>query len=386
MRIALATDIYLPQLSGVADSVDSLARTLIARGHAVRVYAPDLPGAAADPKVCRRPAWTVPGSGGGLAVVSPFGMLPDLRRFAPDLVHTHTFSTVGLAALAAARRLRVPIVGTDHTFPADYLHYLRLDFAPFRYAVRRLAALYYERCAHVTGPSRSVLTELEAYGLSRPSSVVSNPIPADVFRPCADKPALKARLGLRAPTVLLFGRIAVEKNLEVALEVFARAASGAEAVLAVVGDGPHREAFAARAAALGLGERVRMFGVLRGAELVDTLNACDVYLTTSLSDTQSMTMLQAMACGLPVVAARAGGLVEYVEDGRSGVLVDPKDTEGFARALGELLADPERRGRMGLAARADTGRYGPDNVARRFEAIYAAATAGVEPCFTSDRF
>ncbi len=382
MRIALATDIYLPQLSGVADSVDALARTLRARGHAVRVYAPGLPGAEADPDVCRRPALSVPGSGGGLVLVSPFGVPADLRRFAPDVVHTHTFSTIGLAALVAARRLGIPLVGTDHTFPADYLHYLRLDRAPFRYAVRRLASCYYNRCAHVTGPSRSLLAELEAYGLSRPSSVVSNPIPADVFRPCADKARLKARLGLGAPTVLLFGRIAVEKNLEAALEVFARVAAKTDAVLAVVGDGPHRPVFEARAAALGLGAQMRMFGVLRGARLVDTLNACDVCLTTSRSDTQSMTMLQAMACGLPVVAARAGGLVEYVDEGRTGFLVDPGNLDAFAAALFALLDDPQRRADMGLAARAEAGRFGPDAVAEQFEAIYAAAAADRARCFT----
>ena len=188
MRIALATDIYLPQISGVADSVDLLARTLLGRGHAVRIYAPELPGAEPDPIVLRRPAWALPGSGGGLALVAPFGVLGDLRRFGPDIIHTHSSSTIGLAAMVAARRLGRPLVGTDHTFPADYLHYVGLDYAPVRFAARKAAALYYNRCAYVTTPSRSLLSELEEHGLRRPAAVVSTTFPRRSSDPCRSVP------------------------------------------------------------------------------------------------------------------------------------------------------------------------------------------------------
>jgi glycosyltransferase involved in cell wall biosynthesis len=370
MRIALATDIYLPQISGVADSVDLLARTLLGRGHAVRIYAPELPGAAPDPIVRRLPAWVLPGSGGGLALVAPFGVLGDLRRFGPDIVHTHSFSTIGLAAMVAARRLGRPLVGTDHTFPADYLHYVGLDYAPVRFAARKAAALYYNRCAYVTTPSRSLLSELEDHGLCRPAAVVSNHIPAQIFRPLPQRAALRARLGLRRPTLLLFGRIAVEKNLDFALEVFARVCQTMDLDLVVVGDGPYRAGFEARLRARGLAAQVRMFGVLRGAPLVEAINACDVFLTTSQSETQSMTMLQAMACGLPVVAARAGGLVEYVEDGRSGFLVDPEDPQAFVPPILALLHDPDLRARMSRAALASTAAFDPETITARFEEIY----------------
>jgi 1,2-diacylglycerol 3-alpha-glucosyltransferase len=376
MRIAVATDIYLPQLSGVADSIDLLARTLLARGHTVQIYAPDVPGATPDARVLRRPAWSVPGSGGGLMLVSPFGLPAGLRRFRPDIVHAHTFSTVGLAAAAAARRLRIPLVGTDHTFPADYLHYLRLDYRPFRNTVRRLSALYYNRCAFVTGPSRSILTELRAYGLSRPSGVISNPIPGDLFHPLDGRAELRARLGLRGRAILIFGRIAVEKNLGLALDVVARVAAETEAELVVIGDGPYRSAFEARAAALGLGDRTRMLGVLRGAPLVEAINACDAFLTTSLSETQSMAMLQAMACALPVVAVEAGGLGEYVHDGISGFLVDPADPRGLARRLLELLGDAERARAMGRAAAQTARRFDPGAITARFEKVYASVAAG----------
>jgi 1,2-diacylglycerol 3-alpha-glucosyltransferase len=378
MRIALATDIYLPQVSGVADSVDLLARTLLGRGHAVRIYAPDLPGAAPDATVFRRPAWAVPGSGGGLALVSPFGMLRDLRCFVPDVVHTHSCSTLGLAAMVAARRLGVPLVGTDHTFPADYLHYVGLDYAAFGFAARKAAALYYHRCAYVTTPSRSLLAELEAYGLARPAAVVSNHIPSQIFKPLPRRAELRARLGLQRPTVLLFGRIAVEKNLDFALEVFARVCAQIDVELAVVGDGPYRATFESRVRARGLASRVRMCGVLRGAPLVEAINAGDIFLTTSRSETQSMTMLQAMACGLPVVAARAGGLVEYVADGKTGFLVDPKDARAFLPPILALFRDSDLRSRMSREALASVAVFDPETITARFEEIYRSL-AGSRP-------
>src|ERR1051325_1661067 len=117
MRIAIATDIYLPQLSGIADSIDSLANELRKAGHAVRLYAPRV-GAADDLFDVRRlPAWSLPGSAGGVQLVLPFGIVPDMRAFRADVIHVHMFGAVGWAGVYAGRRLGVPVVGTDHTFP-----------------------------------------------------------------------------------------------------------------------------------------------------------------------------------------------------------------------------------------------------------------------------
>ncbi len=370
MRIALVSDIFLPQLSGIADSVALLAETLARHGNTVRIYAPDLPGAGPDPAILRLPAWAVPGSGNGLALVSPVGVLADARRFAPDIIHSHTFSTLGLAAMFTARRLAVPLVGTDHTFPADYLHYIGLDFRPFRFAARKSAALYYNRCAYVTAPSRSMLSELETYGLSRPAAVISNQIPLSVFRPLPNRAGLKAKYGLGISTILLFGRVAIEKNLDFALEVFAGTGREMDVDLAVIGDGPYRSAFESKVRALGLGSRVRMLGVLRGSALVEAINACDVFLTTSQSETQSMTMVQSMACGLPVVAARAGGLIEYVDNGRTGFLVNPEDPQAFISSILSLFHDPDMRSRLTAGALAGVNGFDPDSITAQFEHIY----------------
>jgi 1,2-diacylglycerol 3-alpha-glucosyltransferase len=376
MRIAIATDIYLPQLSGIADSIDTLADQLLKAGHEVRIYAPRVKGSVDGPHVKRLPAWAIPGSGGGLQLVLPFGILRDMRAFRPDVVHVHMFAAVGWAGAYAARHLGVPLIGTDHTFPADYLPYLGLGFRPLPTLVKRFAAAFYNRCRMVTAPSRSMIDELKAYGLRVATTVVSNPIRVDLFRPLDSRDLIKRKFAVGPEAVLLFGRVAAEKNLDAALDIFAAVAERRHAELVVVGDGPYRGALEKRVVDLGLQSRVRFLGAIHGEPLNEALNAADVYLITSKSETQSMTMLQASAAGLPVVAIRAGGLPEYVIDGQTGYLVDEADRERFVALIVRLLDDRGFGRSIGAKGREFAEKFAPPAIAAAFAALYAEAITG----------
>lgn len=368
MRIAICSDQYLPLLSGLVDSVDTLARELRRRGHAVRIYAPTLPGAQADEQVYRFPSWTLPGSGDSMIVALPLGAMKDLRAFKPDIIHTHLAGVTGFFALYASRRLSVPLVGTDHTLPADYLHYAKLDFPPFPYLVRKFSAWYYNRCAFVTTPGTNVLDELKDYGMTQPSRIISNPLPTRLFRPLPGKDELKKKLGIGERAVLVFGRIAREKNLDFALGVFARMSRETELVF--IGDGPYRRELEKKIREQGLRSQVRFLGILRGEPLVEAVNACEVCLITSVSETQSLTTLQSLACGLPVVAANAGGPAEYVREGETGYLIEPTDAATFAERLTKLLDEPELAKDFGRNARESIARFSPEHIAGEFEAVY----------------
>jgi 1,2-diacylglycerol 3-alpha-glucosyltransferase len=371
MRIAICTDIYAPQLSGVADSIELLVEELKKRGHTVRLYAPALPHAVPDPTIRRLSSYAIPGSAHGLVIVVPFGAMRDMREFKPDIIHTHTFSTAGFVALYAAWRLNIPLVGTDHTFPADYLHYVKLNCAPFRYLVRKFAAWYYSRCAYVTAPSKSMLDELVAYGMTQPMKVISNHIPQHIFRPLAGKTALKNKYGIGERAVLIFGRIASEKNLDAAVSIFADVAARIDAELVFIGGGPYESAIRNTVSLCGLSNRVKFLGVRRGEELVEAINACDVFLITSMSETQSMTTLQSMACGLPVVVIQAGGLPEYVEDNTSGFVIPAGEWGNFADRIVQLLTSQTLAKEFGEAGRAATARFSPEAITSEFEEIYA---------------
>lgn len=362
-------------LSGIADSVALLAEQLQKNGHEVRLYTLAMEGAEDEPFIMRFPSYSLPGSNGGMPIVLPMGAMADIKRFKPDVIHTHLAGVVGLFALYAGWRLKVPVVGTDHTFPADYLHYAKLNFEPFIYLVRRFSSWYYNRCVFVTAPSQNMIDELKAYGLYRPTKVISNHIPSHVFRPLNDKEECKKKYGIGEKAVLIFGRVASEKNLDAALDIFEEVSAKTGAELVVVGDGPYKEEFEQRVKDKDLSNKVRFLGKLRGELLVEAINACEVFLITSLSETQSMTTLQAMACGLPVVAARAGGLPEYVHSDINGYCIDPNNTKEFVTKLTEFLQSREQCRTMGEAGRQSVAKYSPEAITKEFEEIYQKAVA-----------
>lgn len=369
MRVAICTDQYLPMLSGLVDVIDTLQQELRARGHAVRTYAPALPGAVPDPHVFRFPGRVLPGA---ITLSVPLGAMHDIRAFKPDVIHTHLFGTAGWFAWSAAQRLGVSLVGTDHTFPADYLHYLKLGFPPMPALARAYAAFYYQRCDLVTAPSDSMLEELRAHGLTRPTRVVPNPVPKH-FRPLSNKDALKARHNIKGPAILSFGRLAQEKNLDETVRIFRDIAITTNAELVFIGSGPHQDALEQVLRTAGLSERSHFLGLLRGEALAEAINACDVYLITSTSETQSMTTIQALACGLPVVAAKAGGLPEYVKEGETGFLVPPEDHAQWVARTASLVSDEAMRTRFSAQAPASVERFSPAKIAEQYEAVYTAA-------------
>lgn len=372
MRIAVVTDQYLPQLGGVPDSVVTVSKGLRKIGHAVRMYAPNLPGSAPDSNVDRLPTLTFAGSLG--ALVSPFGLRKRLEGFRPDVIHVHSVGVAAFAGLLAARNIGIPAVATCHGSIADYLYHLHLDVWPIPSLVKKTESWYFNHASIVTAPAQKPLDGIIEHG-ARPEHmrVISNPIDFDIFRPLPDKAALKQKLNIGPRAILLFGRIAKEKNLEVALDIFADIAKRSDAELIVVGDGSYRDAFLKYVSGVHLSQRVRMLGVLRGDALTEAINACEVMLMTSLIEAQPLTILQAAACGLPVVGARSGGVPERIHDGLTGYILEPHDKKGFADGILRLLEDEDLRKKLGDAAQRFVAPYAPERIAQQFIDAYSEA-------------
>lgn len=368
MKIAICTDMYPPQLGGVADSVVLQARGLRALGHDVKIFAPHMAGETEEPHVIRFPSLEL--YGGTFCLVFPRGMRARLRDFAPDIVHVHSFGAIGLAASFAATARGIQLVGTSHGSPVDYLRYFFVDFEPFRYLSQKFVSWFYGRCALVTAPASQTLAPLLKYGMKSKTAVVSNAIDCNLFRTLPIKQELKSAMGLTHRTILIYGRIAAEKNLDDALAICADVVARMGAQVVIVGDGPHRAHVERRAKKLGIAERVFFTGRLSGESLVSAINACDVMLTTSLSEAQPMTILQANQCGIPVVGTRAGGVPECIDHGKTGFVIDRDDHKGFVDHLARLLQDDALRETMARNAQAFVSRYSPEHTAREFERLY----------------
>ena len=385
MRIAMFTDYFYPELGGIQDSVAIVSRALAARGHLIDIHAPrygrrdyhridarmEEPDLGPNVRIFRRVSVPFPSSTrqSRAAFPSPRAAAALAHGPRPDIIHTHSFFGVGLEALLAGAWHGIPVIGTNHTTVSGFGPHVPVSVD----RASRYVIWYYNKCVRITAPSRSVFADLGPERLKPRQHVVSNPIDTDLFRPPADPTRLSGRaaFGLSGPVIASAGRLAPEKNLDVLLHAIARLRDqGQPATLALAGHGSHEGALKRLAGRLAITDLVRFLGTLRPDDLVRLFQASDLFAIPSTSETQSMVLAQAMATGLPVVAANSRALPEFVGPER-GLLVDPHDPGAFAEAFATLLrADPAHRLRLGQAARAAAEALGVNHVTDWWEALY----------------
>lgn len=400
MRIAVFTDSFYPELGGIQDSIAATARALGDRGHQILICAPapaqgdyevaGLPVGEIDlgknVSVRRFFSLPVPSSTRQSRLFVPTGgRWRELVAFGPDLVHTHTFFGAGWEAIRAARRLSIPLVGTNHWAIGEFSAYVPFAAALFTRTSVKAVTGYYNGCAFVTGPSRSVVDEMQAFGLRAPHAVVSNPIDTLLFRPAtpAEKLSLKTRLGFSQATIVYAGRLAVEKNIDVLIRVLALLKSRVpDVMLALAGHGSERGRLERLANELDVAHHVKFLGTLDKTALADAYRAADVFAIASTSETQSMVLLQAMSSGLPAVAARWRALTEYLPD-NAGFLAEAGNAEDFAAKLATILGQPSLKVEMGAHATRACQRYSVANVVRTWEEIYASLMVFPSRCSRS---
>ncbi|MEP6571069.1 MAG: glycosyltransferase family 1 protein [Gemmatimonadota bacterium] len=346
MRITLVTDTYLPEVNGVTTVLSTMRAGLMLRGHHVQVICPAYPSAVReDAEVVRLPSISCPGYP-ALRLSFPWhpAVARSIRRFAPDIVHAATEGPLGSAGRRFALRKRIPFASSYHTdFPRYAAEYLgRWAVAPTREHLRRFhsAALFTQT------PSAFIRDELKTLGV--PSPVVwGRGVDAKHFTPDR-RSAVRRAAADTGVRVLHVGRLAVEKATGTLIEAFQRAhlLLGAEATFCIAGEGPRSREVRERL------PFVRHLGFLDRQTLADLYADADLFLFPSATETCGLVALEAMACGLPVIGARAGGVAENIRHGLTGLLVAPGHSEGFASAIVELVRDCARREAMSQAARA----------------------------------
>ena len=356
LTVAFFTCNYRPLVNGLSLAVERLAGGLRARGHRVLVVAPRYPGARdGEPDCLRLPSLRVPTHH---AYAVPLPWLAGGRRAVaaarPAIVHAHHPFLMGPYAARVARRLGVPLVFTHHTLYEHYGHYVPGAPVLAGAIARRRAARFAGRADLVVAPSPGLARRLAAEGVRAP--IVT--IPTGVVPPAAGggerRAALRRDLLRRAagPLLLAVGRLAREKNLEALLRAFALAAADAPGMtLCLVGDGDERARLAGLAASLGVAGSVRFAGPVPPEAVGDYYAAADIFAFPSVSEAQGLVVLEALAHGLPVLAARSPAVEDILADGATARLVEPTP-EGLAAGLRELIASPDLRARLCRAGRA----------------------------------
>ena len=379
MKIAMFTNTYLPHVGGVARSVQTLEEACRARGHEVRVIAPEFEGAEPSPHVLRVPA-IQNFNGSDFCVRLP---LPNLVRdfmedFRPDIIHSHHPFLLGDAALREGWKMKVPVIFTHHTLYERYTHYVPLDSDALKRMAIQLATDYCNLCDTVIAPSESIAALLFDRGVTTPIRTIPTGIDTAAFSRGVGS-SFRKRSRIRKETVVIghVGRLAAEKNLGFLAEALIPCLQQrADTVFLLVGDGDAREAMLARFSEEGLGDRIHAPGKLTGSDLTDAYAAMDCFAFASQTETQGIVLAEAMAAGNPVVALDGPGVREIVRDGENGCLL-PADArpEEFCQAMLQIVSRPPRRRNMAASARLSAQQYDTERCTGEMIACYSELVA-----------
>lgn len=375
LRVAMYTNVYRPTTNGVVTSVDFFRRGLNEIGHDVFLFAPGA-GECEDiePYIFRYLALKIPGRNYPLAVpVSRFAdrLLPRLK---PHVLHANHPALLGSVAAQKSKELNVPLVFTYHTRYREYAHYA--SFIPKELTQDFLLiwlANFMKDCHQIVVPSQSIKDLLrEEHGVEEGVEVVSTGVDPTPFLAC-NREDSRARLGLKGDILVSSGRLAKEKNFPLLLEAFALIApKRPEASLYILGDGDDREALRKLSVDLNIADRVFFPGLVPSAEIPLYLTAADLFFFASVTETQGLVTLEAMAAGLPVVAVNATGTADLVEHGKNGLLTSATP-EALAEAALSLLENPEMRREFSVKAQARSLDFGLVTQARKMEKAYRCA-------------
>lgn len=364
MRIALFTETFLPKVDGIVTRLRHTVEHLQRFGDQVLVFSPD--GGLTEYKGAK--IHGVPGV--------PLPLYPELKlafprpsigealeRFRPDLIHIVNPAVLGLAGLYYSKTLKIPLVASYHTHLPKYLEH---------YGLGMLEGLLWEllKAGHNQAllnlcTSTAMVEELSSHGIER-VDLWQRGVDTETFHPDLASAEMRSRLSQghpEAPLLLYVGRLSAEKEIDRIKPILAAIP---EARLALVGDGPYRPELKKHFA----DTPTHFVGYLGGKELGAAFASADAFIFPSRTETLGLVLLEAMAAGCPVVAARSGGITDIVTDGVNGFLFDPTDEQGAIAATQCLLNQTEQREALRQNARREAERWGWAAATRQLQTYY----------------
>jgi len=351
VRVLEVTDFYYPWIAGPAPFIRNLSVGLAERGHDVVIACPSPTGNPYDepdsPPRHRVRTFPVPF---GYRLRAGFPLV-DLARFMrswrPDVVHIHHPFPISLAAVLSAKMHGIPVVATNHTIPECTLFGIRSS-SWYRPAERALAVeikLVLRSADAVTTPTTTAANMLRELGFRGAVTPISNGVDTTRFRPDPDTRTADI------PTILYTGRLDDDKDMDTLIQALPTVLSQVDAKVRIGGEGTDRIRLERLVADMGLSRQVSFTGYVSDEDLPAVYREATVYCISSRVELQSISTLEAMASGLPVVAVDAGALPELIRPGQNGFLSPPGDSETFADAIVAVLCDRCLARRYGDASR-----------------------------------
>ncbi len=384
MKIAIFSDTFPPQIDGVSSVVFRSAVWLVKLGHKVTVFTiSNGSNNKSDDRVMTQkggfeliripsvPALVYP----GYRLALPIGTIrKSLRSFQPDIIHTHTPFSIGWSAIRAAKLFHLPIVGTHHTFYEHYLKHLHLDFKLAKNFSWKYTVGYYNHCDLVLSPSKSLSQQLKRHGLKKPLQIFANAVETELFKPIANersKKKLKKTRKINGQSLVYMGRLSYEKSVDQLIRATAEISKKIPQIkLMIIGDGSARAGLEDLVSKLKINNNVTFLGFRQNLELVEALQANDIFLTASKTENMPISVMEAMSTGLPIIAIDALGMPEIVKDNVNGFLVRADDWQAISDKTLELLNNEKLMDSFSAASRQESLRYSEETTVKSLEKIY----------------
>jgi glycosyltransferase involved in cell wall biosynthesis len=357
--------------------VQKLARALVRRGHQVLVitasergepYSDEDEGVQLERRCSiKNPFW----SEGPMPWATASTLAKLIRRFQPDLIHTHENALLSLQLLRLRPQLGVPRISSCYYLPRYVTQYLpgggALEAILWKYTISNL-----NRYEHIIFSTRTQQEEFMRQGLHAPSTAISNGVDTRRYYPPdghIEDVESTYQLPPR-PRILFVGRLMKDKKIDVLIRAMQQVCAGQEAHLLIVGRGNEHRNLQSQARLLGLEHYVHLLGYVPESDLPAIYRSADLFAIASVCEVQSIPTLQAVATGLPIVAVDAAALPELVRPEQNGLLVPPDDVPALGGALRKVVSDPAYCAALGRASLELLDGHSEERTFRKYEELY----------------
>jgi len=348
MRIAIFSETFLPTPDGVAHFLGNFSRQLVKMGHEPHIFTTGrLIGGDGDAEgyIHRFKSIKFPLYAQYRISPEPFiGALRTVKKLDVDVIHIHTPFFMGTAGFICSRVLEIPLVGTFHTNFLDMADSISSStiFRGFVHFAWKYTRGIYRRCSLLTTSSSST-AELLNQKFRREVLVIPHGIDVERFSHSAEMIDIRERHDVDGDAAIItyLGRLTRDKGVDTLLDAFVTVRKRRKACLVIAGIGPERSALEEKARALGIGVDTRFTGYVDEMEKISLLRQSDVVVLVSKADLVPLVLVEAMACGTPVIGSRAGGIPNLIEDGRTGILVEEGDPKELSDRVLDVLSSSD---------------------------------------------
>ena len=347
MKILYFTDTFLPEINGVTTSVVNFSNQLEKRGHEVHIFTTEREdeqikniGVNIPVAYFRATSFLIKYPDFKIAYPNFFETYKAVNRIKPEIIHAHTPSPQAWTLYLIARLKRLPMVSTYHTLLPDFLDHTvikKIDLLNTAGAITwAYTRSFYNKMDTVVSPSQALAKELNLHGIKRPIEVISNGIDPARFYPGEKKSS--------AVKLLHLGRMSYEKNIDVLLKAFREVLkTNPEIELTIVGGGPDLEKLKSLSRELSIDDNVIFTGPVSHEQVREMYISHDFFITSSTIETEGLVILEAMACGLPIVGVDKLAIPQIVKDGINGFIAPAGNPSEISDRIIRLAENKELR-------------------------------------------